>query len=87
MPQVAVAPIASPRDSLLTSEDEASQLPGKLVPEPLINSEKAAVIIGIHPKTLQKYARRGLIRGIQVGKRWRFRASVIDEWIVRKYAN
>ena len=54
--------------------------------EPLINTEQAAVIIGIHPKTLQKYARTGLIRGIQVGKRWRFIASIIDEWIAREYA-
>ncbi len=54
------------------------------VPERLIDSEEAAAIIGIHPKTLQRYARRGLIRGIHVGKLWRFRGSTIKEWIDRE---
>jgi excisionase family DNA binding protein len=40
----------------------------------------------IHPKTLQKLARSGEIRGLQIGKAWRFRASVLDEWIQQKLA-
>jgi excisionase family DNA binding protein len=40
----------------------------------------------IHPKTLQKMARRGVIRALQIGKVWRFRASVLDEWIEQKLA-
>jgi excisionase family DNA binding protein len=63
------------------------QLPARQIPEPLIDSEEAASIIGIHPKTLQKYARHGLIRGVHVGKLWRFRASTIDEWIARELAS
>jgi excisionase family DNA binding protein len=55
-------------------------------PERLIDSEEAAAIIGIHPKTLQKMARRGQIRGVHVGKLWRFRASTIEEWIARELA-
>ena len=57
------------------------------VPEPLIDSDQAAAMIGVAPKTLQKYARRGLVRGVHVGKFWRFRASVIDEWISREFEN
>ena len=56
-------------------------------PERLIDSEEAAAIIGIHPKTLQKMARRGQIRGVHVGKLWRFRASTIEEWIARELAS
>jgi excisionase family DNA binding protein len=56
-------------------------------PEPLIDSEEAAAIIGIHPKTLKKMARRGQIRGVHVGKPWRFRASTIEEWIARELAS
>ena len=40
----------------------------------------------IHPKTLQKLARSGAIRALQIGKVWRFRASVLDEWIEQKLA-
>ena len=65
----------------------SKQLPARQIPEPLIDSEEAASIIGIHPKTLQKYARHGLIRGVHVGKLWRFRASTIDEWIARELAS
>lgn len=55
-------------------------------PEPLLDSDQAAAIMHIHPKTLQKLARRGEIRGVQIGKIWRFRASVIESWIQRKLA-
>src|SRR5271157_1062375 len=52
--------------------------------EPLLDSDQAAAIMRIHPKTLQKLARSGEIRGLQIGKVWRFRASVLDEWIQQK---
>lgn len=58
----------------------------KFVPEPLLDSVEAAAIIRIHPKTLQRLARRGLIRGVQIGKLWRFRASEIEDWIQQKLA-
>jgi excisionase family DNA binding protein len=49
--------------------------------EPLLDSVEAAALLRIHPKTLKKMARRGEIRGTQIGKLWRFRASDLDEWI------
>jgi excisionase family DNA binding protein len=61
--------------------------PASEIPERLIDSETAAAIIGIHPKTHQRYARRGLIRGVHVGKLWRFRGSTIEEWIARELAS
>ncbi len=51
--------------------------------EPLLDSVEAAALLKIHPKTLQKKARRGEVTGIQVGKRWRFRASALNEWLER----
>jgi len=56
------------------------------VPEPLLDTDEAAAIMRIHPKTLQKLARRGVIRAIQIGKVWRFRASTLEEWIQEKLA-
>jgi excisionase family DNA binding protein len=55
-------------------------------PEPLLDTDEAAAIMKIHPKTLQRFARLGRIRGVHVGKLWRFRASEIDEWIDRQMA-
>jgi excisionase family DNA binding protein len=43
--------------------------------EPLIDTDQAAALLKIHPKTLQRMARRGEVRGYQLGKLWRFRAS------------
>jgi len=54
--------------------------------EPLLDSDQAAAILKIHPKTLQKLARRREIRALQIGKAWRFRASVLDEWIQQQLA-
>jgi hypothetical protein len=33
------------------------------VPEPLLDTDQAAAIMRIHPKTLQRYARQGIVRG------------------------
>lgn len=57
------------------------------VPEPLLDTDQAAAIMRIHPKTLQRYARQGVIRGFQLGSMWRFRASDIDRWISEQLAS
>jgi hypothetical protein len=38
-------------------------------------SIRGDVRIRVHPKTLQRYARNGIVHGVRVGKLWRFRAS------------
>ena len=49
--------------------------------EPLLDSEEAAALLRIHPKTLQRLARRGEVVAIQIGKLWRFRASALNAWL------
>lgn len=49
--------------------------------EPLLDSDEAADLLKIHPKTLQRMARRGTVVGIRIGKLWRFRASQLNEWL------
>jgi excisionase family DNA binding protein len=49
--------------------------------EPLLDSVEAAALLRIHPKTLQKKARRGVIPGHHIGKCWRFRVSDLNEWL------
>ena len=53
------------------------------VKEPLLDSHQAAAILKVHPRTLQRLVHRGKIHAVQVGKLWRFRASVIEAWIER----
>lgn len=59
----------------------------RFVPEPLLDSDQAAAIMQIHPKTLQRLARKGVIRGVHVGKLWRFRATEIERWIEAQLAS
>jgi excisionase family DNA binding protein len=55
--------------------------------ERLLDSDEAAALLKIHPKTLQKMARSGEIVGIQIGKLWRFRASALNAWLEQKLAS
>lgn len=48
--------------------------------EPTLTSEEAARLLNIHPKTLQRMARRGQVPGRRIGDLWRFRASELDAW-------
>lgn len=49
--------------------------------EPLLDTQKAAALLGIHPKTLQKLARAGTVPCHRIGDLWRFRASELDTWL------
>src|SRR5215471_12206075 len=46
--------------------------------EPLLDTQRAAALLGIHPKTLQKLARAGNVPCHRIGDLWRFRASDLD---------
>jgi excisionase family DNA binding protein len=54
--------------------------------EQLLDSDEAAELLRIHPKTLQRMARNRQIHGVQVGKLWRFRASDLEVWLRTKKA-
>ena len=54
----------------------------KIVYEPLLNDAEAAKFLGgLHPKTVQRMARRGEIPSYRVGKYYRYRASELDAWL------
>ena len=55
--------------------------------EQLLDTDEAAALLKIHPKTLQKMARNGEITGVQIAKLWRFRASVLNAWLAHKLAS
>ena len=71
----------------LSSKPAHSAQLRELTFEQLLDSDEAAALLKIHPKTLQKMARNGEITGVQVGRLWRFRASVINEWLEHKMAS
>lgn len=49
--------------------------------DPLLDSKQAAAILKIHPKVLERMAKRGEILALKVGKFWRYRESDLEAWI------
>ncbi len=49
--------------------------------EPLWNETQAADFLGLHPKTVQRMARRGELPAYRIGRYWRYRASELDSWL------
>jgi excisionase family DNA binding protein len=49
--------------------------------EPLLDTEEAARLLRMHPRTLRTKARIGAIPALQVGRRWRFRVSALNHWL------
>jgi excisionase family DNA binding protein len=62
-------------------QQSISQNPGSY--EPLIDDAEAARFLGgLHPKTVQRMARRGELPHYRVGKYYRYRASELNQWLV-----
>ncbi len=49
--------------------------------EPLLSDAEAGKLLGLHPKTVQRLARRGELPAIHIGRYWRFRVTALDQWI------
>ena len=49
--------------------------------EILLTSKEASEVLKIHPKVLERMAKRGEVPALKVGKFWRYRASTLDAWI------
>jgi len=60
---------------------EMMQLKSQNTFEPLLDVAEAAGLLRMHPRTLRAKARKRLIPAIQVGRRWRFRASTLNTWL------
>lgn len=60
---------------------------GRIDREPLLDSNQAAAILKVHPRTLQRLVHRGEINAIHVGKLWRFKPSALTAWIDRDIAS
>jgi excisionase family DNA binding protein len=50
--------------------------------EPLLNTDEAATLLQVHPKTLERWAREARVSAYDLG-RWKFRASELDTWLRR----
>ena len=49
--------------------------------EVLLTSKEASQVLKIHPKVLERMAKRGEVPALKVGRFWRYRATTLDAWI------
>lgn len=47
----------------------------------ILTIEQVAKHLKLQPQTIYKWAQEGQIPGAKVGKEWRFRKSILDEWL------
>jgi len=47
----------------------------------IMTIEEVAEYLKVKPQTAYKWAQEGQIPGAKLGKEWRFRKSILDEWI------
>lgn len=53
------------------------------VPREVMDIRQAAEYLGISTDTLYRYAAEGLVPAFKLGNRWRFKKSLLDEWMVK----
>lgn len=52
--------------------------------ERLLNLHEAAALLEMHWKTLESMARKGSVPAFRIGGRWRFRASLLNQWLEKR---
>lgn len=64
-------------------EDNSAELKSSGFEE-LLNLREAASLLGMHWKTLERRAQSGKVPAFRVFGRWRFRVSVLNQWVGEK---
>lgn len=55
-------------------------------PDPIMTIEETAEYLSLHPLTIRRLAREGEIPAFKVGRQWRVRRSILDQWLTDKSA-
>jgi excisionase family DNA binding protein len=50
-------------------------------PDEIMTVEEVAKYLKLQPQTVYKWAQEGQIPGAKLGKEWRFRRQILDEWV------
>ena len=50
-------------------------------PDEIMTVEEVAKYLKMKPQTVYKWAQEGKLPGAKLGKEWRFRRRILDEWI------
>lgn len=50
----------------------------------ILTAKEVAEYLNIHPLTVHRYAREGMIPAFKIGTDWRFHKKYIEKWIKQK---
>ena len=53
--------------------------------ENIMTLEEVAKYLKMKPQTIYLWAQKGQIPAVKLGKEWRFRRDVIDEWLNQRF--
>jgi excisionase family DNA binding protein len=48
---------------------------------PIMTIEEAATYLRVHPLTARRFAREGVLPAFKVGRQWRIKRALLDEWL------
>jgi len=52
-------------------------------PREVMDIKEASEYLRINTDTMYRYAAEGLVPAFRLGNRWRFKRSLLDEWMVK----
>lgn len=52
----------------------------------IMTLEEVAEYLKLKPQTIYKWAQENEIPALKIGKEWRFRKSILDKWLDRKFS-
>jgi excisionase family DNA binding protein len=52
-----------------------------MIDNEIMTLEEVAKYLKLQPQTVYKWAQEGQIPGAKLGKEWRFRRRILDEWV------
>ena len=74
-------------EDLTAKAEQARRRSPDSISEPFLDCIRAAAFLGgLHPKTVERWAREGCIPAYRYFKRWRFRGSELEVWM-RSHVN
>lgn len=53
--------------------------------ENIMTIEEVAKYLKMKPQTIYTWAQKGNIPAVKLGKEWRFRKDVVDEWLNQRF--
>ncbi len=50
-------------------------------PDPIMTIDEVAEYLNLHPLTVRRFAREGLILVFKAGRQWRVKQELLDRWL------